>query len=108
MLDPASGARMGRPCYLVISAMENRVTGVTGAPRFPHVSTNAKRSSLLRRPTSRFARLLEALPVLTGENVIRTSHERPADDSSEFGIPLPPDESPDLTRPTNAEPPTTP
>src|SRR5258708_24186143 len=67
MLDPASGARMGRPCYLVISAMENRVTGVTGAPRFPHVSTNAKRSSLLRRPTSRFARLLEALLVLTGE-----------------------------------------
>jgi len=83
---------MGRPCYLVISAMENRVTGVTGAPRFPHVSTNAKRSSLLRRPTSRFARLLEALPVLTGENVIRTSHERPADDSSEFVMALSPDE----------------
>src|SRR5882762_3845332 len=67
MLDPASGARMGRPCYLVISAIENRVTGVTGAPRFPHVSTNAKTSSLLRRPTFRVARLSDALSVLTGE-----------------------------------------
>ena len=102
MLDPASGARMGRPCYLVISAIENRVTGVTGAPRFPHVSTNAKRSSLLRRPTSRFARLLEALPVLTGENVIRTSHERPADDSSEFVMALSPDERRDLNEVNDA------
>jgi hypothetical protein len=29
MFDLGSGARMGRPCYLVISAMGNRVTVVT-------------------------------------------------------------------------------
>jgi hypothetical protein len=31
MFDLGSGARMGRPCYLVISAMGNRVTAVTVA-----------------------------------------------------------------------------
>jgi hypothetical protein len=70
---------MGRPCYLVISAIENRVTGVTGAPRFPHVSTNAN-----------------------WRNVIRTSREPPADDSSAFVVALSPDERRDLNEVNDA------
>ena len=46
--DLGPGARMGRPCYVVISVMGNRATAVTADCNFVHVSPNTNQLSLTR------------------------------------------------------------
>jgi hypothetical protein len=72
MFDLGSGARMGRPCYLVISAMGNRVTAVTVDCDFLVYRRMRWRSWLLRKPTLASVRLLKALPLLTVKLLVKS------------------------------------